>query len=66
MNEEEISKAKNEIEQLAHSTRDQELQEATVEDLKKLEHTIEYYNWLKRLVQTFQSGEIFDYVPKKK
>jgi DNA-binding transcriptional regulator GbsR (MarR family) len=65
MNEEEINKAKNEIEQLANSTQDQELQEAAVEDLKKLEHTIEYYDWLKRLVQTFESGEIFDYIPKK-
>jgi DNA-binding transcriptional regulator GbsR (MarR family) len=65
INEEEINKAKSEIEQLANSTQDGKLQEAIVEDLKKLEHATEYYSWLKRLVKSFESGEIFNHVPKK-
>jgi DNA-binding transcriptional regulator GbsR (MarR family) len=65
INEEEINKAKREIEQLANSTQDDELQKAIVEDLKKLEHATEYYSWLKRLVKSFESGDIFKHVPKK-
>lgn len=35
------------------------------QDLEKLKHAMEYYNWLERLVKSFESGEIFEFIPKK-
>ncbi|WP_256235492.1 GbsR/MarR family transcriptional regulator [Bacillus sp. EB600] len=34
-------------------------------DIEKLQSTLEYYDWLNRLVDKFESGEIYDFVPKK-
>ncbi len=34
-------------------------------DLMKLEKIKNYYNWLENLIETFESGEIYDFVPKK-
>ena len=33
-------------------------------DIEKLTSALEYYDWLNRLVDTFESGEIFKLVPK--
>ena len=35
-------------------------------DIEKLTGALEYYDWLNRLVDSFESKEIFNYVPKKK
>lgn len=51
----------------------QEAEEAENEDLlallerdeQKLNEAIKYYKWLTRLIDTFESGEIFDFVPKE-
>ncbi|WP_026561825.1 transcriptional regulator [Bacillus sp. J37] len=35
-------------------------------DIEKLHDALDYYNWLNRLVDTFETHEIFNYIPKKK
>ncbi|MDR6121511.1 DNA-binding transcriptional regulator GbsR (MarR family) [Bacillus sp. SLBN-46] len=35
-------------------------------DIEKLTDALEYYDWLNRLVDSFESKEIFQYIPKKK
>ena len=32
-------------------------------DLMKIEEIKKYYHWLSRLIDTFESEEIFDFVP---
>lgn len=34
-------------------------------DIEKLTSAIEYYEWLNRLVDSFESKEIFEFIPKK-
>jgi DNA-binding transcriptional regulator GbsR (MarR family) len=34
-------------------------------DIEKLNSAIEYYDWLNRLVDSFESKEIFEFIPKK-
>ncbi|WP_400162491.1 GbsR/MarR family transcriptional regulator [Brevibacillus sp. TJ4] len=33
--------------------------------IERMENGLEYYDWLSRLIDSFESHEIFDYVPKK-
>lgn len=35
-------------------------------DIEKLTGALEYYDWLNRLVDSFESKEIFQYIPKKR
>lgn len=63
-NKKEIEKAKHELEQLLDETDDADVQQIITEDLAKLEHALEYYDWLTRLVQSFETGEIFNFIPK--
>jgi len=42
-----------------------EVQEEILNDLKKLEKSEEYYHWLERLINTFESEEIFTFVKRK-
>lgn len=35
-------------------------------DIEKLHQSLEYYDWLNRLVDSFETNEIFQYIPKKK
>jgi DNA-binding transcriptional regulator GbsR (MarR family) len=42
-----------------------ELKEMIESDIEKLEYTLEYYEWLDRLVETMETHEIFKFVPKK-
>lgn len=44
----------------------EEVRKQATLDLTKLESSLEYYDWLGRLINTFESKEIFDLVPKKK
>lgn len=37
-----------------------------LEDIEKLSYALSYYDWLNRLVDSFESKEIFNYVPKNK
>ncbi len=43
---------------------DVESKELLEKDLKKLYSGIEYLDWLNRLIQSFESHEIFDFIPK--
>lgn len=63
-NEGQIRKAKEELEQLLESTTDTDLNEIIARDLGKLEHALGYYEWLTRLIKSFENGEIFDFIPK--
>lgn len=65
MNEEQINEAKQDLDQLALNTQDDKLKMVVEQDLEKLKHAMEYYNWLERLVKSFESGEIFEFIPKK-
>ncbi|GBF12194.1 GbsR/MarR family transcriptional regulator [Tepidibacillus infernus] len=44
----------------------QEIRELAQLDLKKLEEAESYYFWLEKLIDTFESGEIFKLIPKIK
>ncbi|KQL54000.1 transcriptional regulator [Heyndrickxia shackletonii] len=50
---------------LLHEEMDKEIKDIIKSDIDKLEYTLEYYDWLNRLVDIFESHEIFNYVPKK-
>jgi DNA-binding transcriptional regulator GbsR (MarR family) len=65
MNELEITESKNELQRLYEKTEDASLKEEIKKDLLKLKHAVEYYDWLKRLVKSFETGEIFEFIPKK-
>jgi len=43
----------------------QELEMEVKSDITKLHQSLEYYDWMNRLVDKFESHEIFDFVPKK-
>lgn len=59
-----IRNAKEELTDLAKQTEDEALQELIEGDLAKLEHALKYYEWLGLLIHSFESGEIFDFIPK--
>lgn len=63
-NEREIKKSKRELEDLYNKTSDAEFKITLENDLAKLEHALEYYTWLKKLIESFETGEIFDFIPK--
>ncbi|MDQ0270836.1 choline uptake/conversion transcriptional regulator CudC [Cytobacillus purgationiresistens] len=42
----------------------EEIKAAASDDIKKLHNALQYYDWLNRLVDSFESGEIFDLVSK--
>lgn len=44
----------------------EELKEIVNRDIEKLHQALEYYDWLNRLVDNFETKEIFKYIPKKK
>ncbi|MNI90241.1 HTH-type transcriptional repressor OpcR [compost metagenome] len=35
------------------------------EDVRKMKETVKYYEWLDRLIDTMESGEIYKLVPKE-
>jgi Predicted transcriptional regulators len=41
------------------------LQEIAVIDEQKINEALKYYRWLHRLIDSFESGEIFDFIPKE-
>lgn len=65
INSKEVSHAKGLLEHLWQNTHDENLKRIVAEDLEKLQHASEYYDWLSRLVESFETGEIFKFIPKK-
>ncbi|WP_088009122.1 GbsR/MarR family transcriptional regulator [Indiicoccus explosivorum] len=49
----------------AHGETDRETLEQIDKDLSKLEDGLEYYDWLGRLIDAFDTHEIFDFIPKR-
>jgi DNA-binding transcriptional regulator GbsR (MarR family) len=45
---------------------DEESLELIDKDLNKLHSGLDYLDWLSRLIESFESHEIFDFIPKKK
>ncbi|MEF3302634.1 GbsR/MarR family transcriptional regulator [Paenibacillus sp. GYB003] len=45
---------------------DEKLNAVLSRDLAKIEGALRYYDWLDRLIDTFESGQIYDFVPKDK
>ncbi|QQZ11268.1 GbsR/MarR family transcriptional regulator [Heyndrickxia vini] len=65
MNKHAIEKSHKELfEMLNNESLDDKLRVMITSDLEKLQNTLHYYDWLNRLVDKFESEEIFDFVPK--
>ncbi|MBP2240845.1 DNA-binding transcriptional regulator GbsR (MarR family) [Cytobacillus eiseniae] len=45
---------------------DDEIRSAAIVDIEKMKAALSYYDWLNRLVDSFESEEIFKYIPKTK
>jgi DNA-binding transcriptional regulator GbsR (MarR family) len=62
-----IRKSLDDLDQLmdVENTSDH-IREQAVIDKQKLQRALEYYLWLNRLVDSFESQEIFDFIPKTK
>jgi len=68
MNMSSINKALREVEKLkreAQDTQDAALSAVAEHDEKKLSEARKYYLWLGRLIDSFESGDIFELVPKE-
>ena len=63
--EKEAEEAMRQLEKLQEETTDPALKETIQSDIQKLEYSYEYYEWLIRFVRVVETGEIFDYVPRK-
>lgn len=66
MNIDAIQKSLEELEVISLSEEaSNEIRQLALQDIEKLKYALEYYDWLNRLVDSFESKEIFNYVPKK-
>jgi DNA-binding transcriptional regulator GbsR (MarR family) len=62
-----INKSLKELEEIVHDPAISEDIKASAKiDIEKFHYGLEYYDWLNRLVDSFESKEIFKYIPKKK
>lgn len=60
-----LRKSKGELTELmSRYEEDETLREVVQADLDKLNEAIRYYLWLDRLIEAFETGAIFDLVPK--
>lgn len=67
MNMTTMAKAIKELEQIISSNEvDEDIRESVRVDIEKLQSALEYYEWLNRLVDSFESGKIFEFIPKHK
>lgn len=66
MNMSAMTKAICELEKIVDSEEThEEIREAAKIDIEKIKSALRYYEWLYRLVDSFESGEIFEFIPKK-
>ncbi|GIP33211.1 GbsR/MarR family transcriptional regulator [Paenibacillus sp. J2TS4] len=66
MNLQVLKKSIHELKQLlAKDPGHPQLNEIIHHDIHKMEEAINYYLWLDRLIDTFESGQIYDLVPKQ-
>ncbi|RTE11220.1 GbsR/MarR family transcriptional regulator [Paenibacillus whitsoniae] len=60
-----LRKSKSELSHLLQqNSEDSQLHAIVQVDLAKIDEAIRYYLWLDRLIDAFESGDIFNYVPK--
>ncbi|WNS74198.1 GbsR/MarR family transcriptional regulator [Bacillus sp. DTU_2020_1000418_1_SI_GHA_SEK_038] len=65
MNVSAMKKSLKELETLVNSeATDEEIRRAASIDIEKMKDALRYYEWLNRLVDSFDSGKIFDFIPK--
>lgn len=61
-----IEKSKKELKELLSSDNiDEAVKKEAEMMVGKLDYALEYYDWLQRLVDSFESKEIFNFIPKK-
>lgn len=61
-----LNRSLRELKALADKYPDDEyLQASILEDMEKMEESIRYYDWLDRLIDTLENGDIFQLVPKE-
>ena len=62
-----MTKSISELEKLVKTDEiDEEVRSAAQIDITKMKSALSYYEWLNRLVDSFESEEIFDFIPKNK
>ncbi|MFC3039390.1 GbsR/MarR family transcriptional regulator [Virgibacillus xinjiangensis] len=67
MNTKAIEETISELEGLVgNSDESQEIQEHAQTDMEKLQGWLDYYDWLGRLIDSFETQEIFNFIPMKK
>ncbi|MCF6092912.1 GbsR/MarR family transcriptional regulator [Microaerobacter geothermalis] len=65
MNIQMVKKSIRELEALSQSNKEnQALQKIVEMDINKLHSALEFYEWLSRLIDCFESGDIYQLVPK--
>lgn len=65
MNLEAIGETEDQLQNLYEETLQDEIKEKVELDLKKLAQSREYYEWLNDVIALFESGEIYNIVPKR-
>ncbi|WP_042462624.1 GbsR/MarR family transcriptional regulator [Neobacillus dielmonensis] len=61
-----MKKSRAELESLVKDPMtDEQLKQQADRDIEKLTSALEYYDWLHRLVDSFESKNIFDFIPKQ-
>lgn len=60
-----IHETRKVLEGLNNETKSDEIKRLTEMDLKKLADAQAYYKWLDKVISLFETGEIFDIVPKE-
>lgn len=53
------------LEKIMLETSDEQVKEKAAKDLALIKNSYDYFDWTMRLANRFESGEIFDYLPKK-
>lgn len=61
-----IEKSMKELKELINNEEtSEEVKELANTDILKLQESLDYYDWLNRLVDSFETKEIFNFIPKK-
>ena len=66
LNKEAIQESKLLLEELRDETSFEDVKKKTQLDIEKLSIAEEYYEWLTDVIELFETGEIFNLVPKRK
>lgn len=65
MNMSAMTKAITELEKIMNDENvSEDVKSEAMVDIEKMKSALEYYDWLNRVVDCFESGKIFDFIPK--